>query len=235
MKLSGQSFTGGQPPSGARPLHPATTSAPAPPLSAQPVPVSATKACAPSPGLVLSGTERKRVHKRLKTEGHPACTPRELLGSFALWMGRPRGSRAERHPGVAQRERGSLRAKQEGACAQNRPMVGKGTRLPEPAREVQPPSPPQRPHLMGCSVVGRPQKPASGAPPPEAPTYELRSSRSNPRIPAPRSPASEAPTSPPLKLEPSRSARSRPRPRLAPSSRSPRVPCVFPGPHLTSG
>ena len=87
--------------------------------AAQLVPVSATEACAPSPGLVLSGTERKRVHKRLKAEGHPACTPRELLGSFALWMGRPRGSRAERHPGVAQRERGSLRAKQEGACAQN--------------------------------------------------------------------------------------------------------------------
>ena len=170
MKLSGQSLTGGQPPSGARPFHPATTSAPAP-LSAQPVPVSATEGCAQSPGLVLSGAERKRVHKRLKAEGHPACTPPELLGSFALWMGRPR-VRAERHPGEAQRERGSLSAKQEGACAENEGFQAHGGGgLPEQVREcaVQPPSPPQKPHLTCCSLGGRPQKSRLRRPAPRRP------------------------------------------------------------------
>ena len=193
MKLSGQSLTGGQPPSGARPLYPATTSAPAPPLRAQPVPISATEACAPSPGLVLSGTEINGVHKRLKAEGHPACTPRELLGSFALWMGRPRGSRAERHPGVAQRERGSLRAKQEGACAQNEGFQahgGEGDASPGASEGVGGSASESASEAPPNGLQRRRQAPET---PPPAPRPEKpRPSRSNPRLPAPRSPASGA-------------------------------------------
>ena len=74
---------------------------------------------------------------------------------------------------------------------------------------------------MGCSVVGRPQKPASGAPPPEAPTYELRPGPSHP-LPSPRSP----------EKSPATLAR-RPQPR--PNSLAPETQLLFPPPQPSFG
>ena len=133
--------------------------------------------------------------------------------------------RAERHSGEAQRERGSLRAKQEGAGAKNEGFQAHGGGgLPEQVREcaVQPPSPPQKPHLTRCSLGGKPQKPRPGAPPPEDPTNEFRPSEYTSRIPASGATPLEAST---YELQLSESRVQKPRLwRPRPMNSSPRDP-----------
>lgn len=196
------SLTGGHPPSGARPLHSATTSAPSPPLRAQPVPVSASEACAPSPGLVFSGAESGSI-KGLKPRGTPPAPRVSCWDRLHYGWGGPGGAgQSDTQEWLKGKGARCVQSRREPVPRMrvSRPMVAGWSAAPgasegmggsaaesaseappnrlqrrRQAPETTPPEPrPQKPRPMSSGLRGPPPE----APPLASPTYEL-----SPRVP----------------------------------------------------